>query len=219
MQLNVARVVCYELRVLVDQMQQCANATAQGGKEILAHYWLVLDIIHFSQPNKLNDIACRHTPYTHWSAGCRMKNLEQNLVRTNVVLQQHVLNSIFKHLQAFFHVNSMSPVLFIPSCNLNRSTVESGGLGCIFEPSLPTEKHRHMDRFECWNNAAKYSLNQDTIKTVLEWPDQKALVTYMQGLLSTALVCIRMDLPNSARTYGQHTVFSRLRAPETQLVI
>ena len=74
-----------------------------------------------------------------------------------------------------------------------------------------------MGRLECWNNAAKYSLNEDTIKTVLEWPEQKALVTYMQGLLSTALVCIRTDLPNSARTYGQHTVFSGLRAPETQL--
>ncbi len=88
---------------------------------------------------------------------------------------------------------------------------------CMFGPGLPTEKLRHMDRVEYWKNAAKYSLNKDTIKTVLDWPDQKALVTYMQGLLSTALVCIRTDLPNSARTYGQHTVFSGIRAPETQL--
>jgi hypothetical protein len=32
LQLNAARVVFYELRILVDQMQQCANATAQGTK-------------------------------------------------------------------------------------------------------------------------------------------------------------------------------------------
>ena len=83
---------------------------------------------------------------------------------------------------------------------------------CMYGPGLPSEKHRHMDRLECWKNAAKYALNHDNIKTILEWPHQKTLVAYLQGLLNTALVCIRTDLPNSARTYGQHTVFSGLRA-------
>jgi hypothetical protein len=70
LQLNAARVEWDELRVLVDQMQQCANATAQGDKEILAHYRLALDIIHFFKPYMLKGIARRHTPYTHWLAGC-----------------------------------------------------------------------------------------------------------------------------------------------------
>jgi hypothetical protein len=41
----------------------------------------------------------------------------------------------------------------------------------------------------------------------------------MQGLLTTALVSVRTDLPNrdSARLFGQQTVFSGIRAPETQL--
>ena len=57
-------------------------------------------------------------------------------------------------------------------------------------------------------NAAKYAMNIDSIKVVLEWRNQKALVNYMQGLLATALVCVRTDLPNSARLLGQKTVFS-----------
>jgi hypothetical protein len=89
---------------------------------------------------------------------------------------------------------------------------------CLFVPNLPTEKHRHADRLEVWKNAAKYALNEDTIKTVLGWPDHKAVVIYMQGLLTTALVCIRTELPNSARTYGQHSVFaSPIRVPDTML--
>ena len=88
---------------------------------------------------------------------------------------------------------------------------------CMFGPGLPTEKHRHVERLDIWKNAAKYACNRDTIKTVLEWPDQTVQIVYLQGLLSTALVCIRTDLPNSARSYGQHTVFAGLRAPETQL--
>jgi hypothetical protein len=88
---------------------------------------------------------------------------------------------------------------------------------CMFGPNLPTEKHRHADRLQVWRNAAKYALNMDSIKVVLEWRDQKALVIYMQGLLTTALVCVRTDLPNSARLFGQQTVFSGIRAPETQL--
>ena len=70
---------------------------------------------------------------------------------------------------------------------------------CIFGPNLPIEKHRHVDRLQVWKNAAKYALNMNSIKVVSEWRDQKALVIDMQGLLTTALVCVRTDLPNSAR--------------------
>ncbi len=80
--------------------------------------------------------------------------------------------------------------------------------------NLPTEKHRHADRLQVWKNAAKYALNINSIKVVLEWRDQKALVIYMQGLLTTALVCIRTDLPDNARLFGQQTVFSGIRAPK-----
>ncbi len=59
-------------------------------------------------------------------------------------------------------------------------------------------------------------MNMDSIKVVLEWRDQKALVVYMQGPLTTDLVCVRTDLPNSASLFGQQTVFSGIRAPETQ---
>ena len=87
---------------------------------------------------------------------------------------------------------------------------------CLFGPELPTEKHRHADRLEVWKNAARHTLNKDSIKAVLEWPDHKALVKYIQGLLTTTLVCIQMDMPNSAASILQ-TVFSGIKAPETQL--
>ena len=88
---------------------------------------------------------------------------------------------------------------------------------CMFGPGLPTEKALHADRLEIWKNAAKYCLNEVTIKTVLEWPDVNAQILYMHGLMNTALVCIRTDLPNSARFYGQHHVFcAGMRDEETQ---
>ncbi len=90
---------------------------------------------------------------------------------------------------------------------------------CMFGPNLPTEKHRHADRLQVWKNAAKYALNMNSIKGVSEWRDQKALVIYMQELLTTALVCVRTDLPNSVRLFGQQSVFSGIRAPETQLLL
>ncbi len=55
---------------------------------------------------------------------------------------------------------------------------------CMFGPCLPTEKALHADRLEIWKNAGKYCLNEVTIQTVLEWPDQKAQVLYMQVLMS-----------------------------------
>jgi hypothetical protein len=76
--------------------------------------------------------------------------------------------------------------------------LEKGARKGMFGPYLPTEKHRHADRLQVWKNAAKYALNMNSIKVVSEWRDQKALVIYMQGLLTTALVCVRTDLPNSA---------------------
>ena len=88
---------------------------------------------------------------------------------------------------------------------------------CMFGLGLPTEKALHAARLEIWKNASKYCLNEDTIQTVLEWPDQTAQVLYMHGLMNTALVCIRTDLPNSARFYGQHHVFcAGMRDEETQ---
>ena len=95
-------------------VRECNGA---GEQEILAHYCLVLDIIHFFKPNMLKGIARRHTPYKHWLAGCWMKNWAKNLVSTNFVFQQHVLDNIFKHLHPIMHVNRTSPVLFRPSCN------------------------------------------------------------------------------------------------------
>jgi hypothetical protein len=50
---------------------------------------------------------------------------------------------------------------------------------CKLWPNLLTEKHRHADRLQVWKNAAKYALNMDSIKVVLEWRDQKALVINM----------------------------------------
>ena len=88
---------------------------------------------------------------------------------------------------------------------------------CMFGPGLPTEKHRHVERLDIWKNAAKYALNIDSITTVLEWPDATAQIVYLQGLMNTALVCIRTELPNSARNYGQHNVFAGRRSPETLL--
>jgi hypothetical protein len=88
---------------------------------------------------------------------------------------------------------------------------------CMFGPNLPTEKHLHADRLQVCKNAAKYALNMNSIKVILEWRDQKALVIYMQGLLTTDLVCVSTDLPNSARLFGRQTVFSGIRAPKTQL--
>ena len=88
---------------------------------------------------------------------------------------------------------------------------------CMFGPCLPTEKAMHADRLEIWKNAAKYCLNEVTIKTVLQWPDVNAQILYMHGLMNTALVCIRTDLPNSARFYGQYHVFcGALRDADTQ---
>jgi hypothetical protein len=67
---------------------------------------------------------------------------------------------------------------------------------CMLGPNLPTEKHWHADRLQVWKNAFKYALNMNSIKVVSGWRDQKALVIYMQGLLITALICVRTDLPN-----------------------
>ncbi len=39
-------------------------------------------------------------------------------------------------------------------------------------PDLPTEKYRHGERESIWKSAAKYYLNTESIKTVLEWPNK-----------------------------------------------
>ncbi len=47
---------------------------------------------------------------------------------------------------------------------------------CMFGACLPTEKHRHIYRLECWKNSAKFALNKDTITTVLKLLDQEVQV-------------------------------------------
>jgi hypothetical protein len=79
---------------------------------------------------------------------------------------------------------------------------------CLFGPNLPTEKHQHRDRLQVWKNAAKYALDKDSIKVVLEWPDQKSLVIYMQGLLNTALVCVRTEQPTRVPAFMASTPYS-----------
>ena len=80
-------------------------------------------------------------------------------------------------------------------------------------PDLPTEKFRHGERVAIWQSAAKYALNEESIKTVLEWPNKEELVVYMLGLLTTATFSTR-SLYTITRDYAQTFVFapSRLNA-------
>lgn len=91
---------------------------------------------------------------------------------------------------------------------------------CLFGPNLPTEKIRHADRFRIWKCAAKYCLTDESIEYVMnvQSRDPDMVIVYIQGLLTTALVSVRTDLPNSARSFGQNFVFSPgSRSMETQL--
>ncbi len=59
----------------------------------------------------------------------------------------------------------------------------------------------------------RYALDDDSIKVVLQW-----LSVYLEGLLTTALVCIRTDMPNGSLRYClQDTFFACRRDPEMQL--
>lgn len=90
---------------------------------------------------------------------------------------------------------------------------------CMFGPNLPSEKQRHADRLLIWKSAAKYCMSDDTIEMILQLQkqDPQSVIVYMQGLLNTALVCVRTELPNSARGYAQNFVFAAARRDaETQ---
>ena len=62
-------------------------------------------------------------------------------------------------------------------------------------------------------------MSDDTIEMILQRQktDPQMVIVYMQGLLNTALVCVRTELPNGARGYAQNFVFAAARRdPETQ---
>ncbi len=82
---------------------------------------------------------------------------------------------------------------------------------CRFRPCLKVQACRSIaDLEEC----SQILLERDQHQSRFEWPNQKALVIYMQGLLTTALVCVQTDLPDSAPVFGQQTC---IRDQETQL--
>ena len=90
---------------------------------------------------------------------------------------------------------------------------------CMFGPNPPSEKQRHSDRMLIWKSAAKYCMSDDTIQLILKMheKDPQDVQVYLEGLLNTALVCIRTELPNSARHYAQTHVFAAVRRDaETQ---
>jgi hypothetical protein len=90
---------------------------------------------------------------------------------------------------------------------------------CMFGPNPPSEKQRHSDRLLIWKSAAKYCMSDDTIQMILTMheKDPHDVQVYLEGLLNTALVCVRTELPNSARSYAQAHVFAAVRRDaETQ---
>lgn len=90
---------------------------------------------------------------------------------------------------------------------------------CMYGPDLPSEKNRHGDRKAIWLSAAKYCMTDETIESILqrEKKEPQLLHVYMLGLLNTALVCVRTELPNAARSYAQSHVFAAVcRDEETQ---
>ena len=90
---------------------------------------------------------------------------------------------------------------------------------CMFGPNPPSEKQRHSDRLLIWKSAAKYCMSDDTIQMILTMheKDPHDVQVYLEGLLNTALVCVRTELPNSARNYAQTHVFAAVRRDaETQ---
>ncbi len=64
---------------------------------------------------------------------------------------------------------------------------------------------RHADRLIIWKSAAQYCMSDDTMELILQRQKEgpKMVAVYLQGLLNTALVSLRTDLPNAARSYAQ----------------
>ncbi len=62
-------------------------------------------------------------------------------------------------------------------------------------------------------------MSDDTIDMILTMheKDPYDVKVYVEGHLNTALVCVRTELPNSARNYAQNHVFASVRRDvETQ---
>jgi hypothetical protein len=62
-------------------------------------------------------------------------------------------------------------------------------------------------------------MSDDTIHMILTMheKDPHDVTVYIEGLLNTPLVCVRTELPNSARNYAQTHVFASVRRDaETQ---
>ena len=62
-------------------------------------------------------------------------------------------------------------------------------------------------------------MSDDTIKMIptMHEKDPHDVQVYLEGLLNTALVCVRNELPNSTRHYAQTHVFASVRRDaETQ---
>jgi hypothetical protein len=55
------------------------------------------------------------------------------------------------------------------------------------------------------------------MKLTMHEKDPYDVRVYLEGLLNTALVCVRTELPNSARNYAQNHVFASVHQDaETQ---
>ena len=90
---------------------------------------------------------------------------------------------------------------------------------CIFGPNLPSENARHNDRKMIWRSAAHYCMTEDTIDSILEREkgEPKLVEKYLKSFLQAALISMRTDLPNAARSYAQTFVFAVVRQDaETQ---
>ena len=90
---------------------------------------------------------------------------------------------------------------------------------CIYGPNLPSESFRHNDRKLIWRSAAEYCMAEDTIDSILEHEtnDPMLFQKYLKSLLQAALISMRTDLPNAARSYAQSYVFAVVRQDaETQ---
>ncbi len=93
---------------------------------------------------------------------------------------------------------------------------------CMFGPNLPSENGRHTDRKIIWRSAAQYCMTEDTIELILEREkgEPKLVEMNMKSLLNAALISVRTDLPNAARSYAAYAqtfVFAVVRQDaETQ---
>ncbi len=78
-----------------------------------------------------------------------------------------------------------------------------------------SEKVRHFkfDRTIIWKSAAQYCMSEDTIDLIMqrEKGGPKLVARYLMSLMNAALISVRTDLPNAARSYAQSYVFAVVR--------